>query len=740
MESKFNEVLSFLKSGKLNEAKEICLKILDEQPNNSNFLHLLGAITFEEKNYQKSEEIISKVIKLKPKQAEIYSLYALILFNLKKFDLAIKSWEEVIKLKPNHAEAYNNRGNILFLLEKNVAAIESYKKAIEIKSDYADAYNNLGNPLWKQKKITESIENYKKALEIQPNHPEAHNNLGMAFHKLKKNEDAIKSYDAAINFKPDYAEAHYNKANLLFEIEKIDECLQSYDTAIKFKPNYAEAYFNRGSVFLAANANVEALENFKKVLEIKPDFEVLSGTLLYTKLKLCDWKNFDEDLENLKKEANDFIKKPNPYPLLFSYDSLKVQKLVAKKWSEKLCKFTLGENQSPNFSKSNKALNLISKKEKNKKIKIGYFSADFRKHAVGNLIVNLFELHDKSKFEIYCFYFGPDTNDDVYKRISNAAYKFINVRIKGEREIAQISRDFKIDIAVDLMGYTIKNRSKIFIEKCAPLQVSYLGYPGTTGANYIDYIIADKILIPRESQEYYSEKIIYLPNTFIVNDSTKKVSEKIFRKDELDLPNNSIVFCCFNQSYKILPKTFDIWMKILKRVKGSVLWLFKSNEVSCNNLKKEAYDRGVDHKRIIFANLLPSFQEHLARYKAADLFLDTSPYNAHSTCLDALKGGLPVLTIQGETYSSRVSSSFLNLLGLNELITKSLKEYEDKAVELANDLSKLKNIKYKIQTVKDTTPLFNTKLFTNNLEKAYFEIHKKFIEHKKPESIEIIQT
>ena len=730
MSPKFNEALSFLKKGKLNDAKEICLKVLNDEPKNSNFLHLLGAITFEEKDYIKSEKIISEVSRLKP-QAEVFQLYALILFKLKKFDLALRSWDDVIKIKPNNAEAYNNKGNILFLLENYEAAIESFKEAIKIKPSYADAYNNLGNPLWRQKKIDESLQSYKKAIEINPNHPEAHNNLGMGLHKLKKYETAFQSYENAIRIKPDYAEAHYNKGNLLFELEKIDKSLESYDTAIKLNPNYAEAYFNKGTVLLAANVNDEALENFKKVLNIKPEFENLPGTIIYTKLRLCDWRNFDEDFKNFKKVVLDPKKNVNPHNLLFTYDSLKAQILVAKKWSDKLISFKLGDNEALNFNNLNKSF------KSDKKIKIGYFSADFRKHAVGNLVVNLFELHDKSKFEIYCFYFGPDTNDEIYKRISNTVYKFINVRSKNEKEIAQLSRDLKIDISIDLMGYTIKNRSKIFIEKCAPLQVSYLGYPGTTGANYIDYIIADKIVIPKENQEFYTEKIIYLPNSFMLNDSTKKVSSKIFSKEELGLPSNGFIFCCFNQSYKILPKTFDIWMKILKRVEGSVLWLFKSNEACCKNLKQEASDRGIDTKRIIFANRLPSFEEHLARYKAADLFLDTSPYNAHSTCCDSLKGGLPVLTLQGQTYSSRVSSSLLNVLDLKELITKSKKEYEEKAVALANDLIMLKNIKNKLDHKRDNTPLFNTKLLTDYIEKAYLEIYRKYCDNKKPENIEI---
>ena len=557
MKSKFNEALSFFQKGQLDEAKKICLKILKEQPDNFNVLHLLGVIAFKEKDYVKLEDLIEKAIKIKPNQVEIYNFYALILVNLKKFNLAIKSWDEAIKLKPDYAEAYNNKGNILFVLKKNEDALESYEKAIQIKPDYADAYNNRGNPLRKLKKINAALESYEKAIEHNPNHAEAYNNKGNIFLESERTDSAIKSYEKVIEIKPNHAQAHNNLGIALHKSNKNEAALESYERAIKIKPDYAEAYFNKGGVLLALNVNGEALTNFKKVLEIKPDFESLSGTMMYTKLKLCNWENFNKDLENLKDVAADSEKKVNPHNLLFCYDSLKIQRSAAKKWSDiKFSSIPLNQQQyqSQNPLNSNEDLYLTPKREINKKIKIGYYSADLREHAVGQLIVNLFELHDKSKFEIFGFYFGPDVNDDVYKRISNSTDKFINVKSKNETEIVQLSRDFGIDIAVDLMGYTSKNRFKIFAERCAPLQVSYLGYPGTTGANYIDYLIADKILIPKESQEYYSEKIIYLPNTFLVNDSAKKYLKKFLQEKNLICQKMILFFVALIKVIKYYPK------------------------------------------------------------------------------------------------------------------------------------------------------------------------------------------
>ena len=656
MKFNFKKALTFFQKDHLNEAKNLCIEALKEEPNNFDFLHLYGVISFREKDYEKSEQLISKAIRLKP-NFEIYDFYAFILFNLGKFDLAIESLDEVIRLKPDYAEAHNNRANMLFKLGKVEASLKSYNAAIK----------------------------------LNPYNSQAYNNLGILLGKLDKKNSALESYERAIKIKPDYAEAHYNKGNILLELNK----------------------------------NNTALDSYKKALETKTYIKTLLGTIVHAKLKMCDWTNLNKDLKNFKDEITDPKKMPNPFHLLSVFDSPEIQKTAAEKWFIN------------KYNSLNNSLEKISKRKKNKKIKIGYYSADFREHAVGQLIVNLFELHNKSNFEIFGFYFGPDINDYTNKRISKAVDKFINVRLKSETEIARLSRNLQIDIAVDLMGHTERSRFEIFAERCAPIQVSYLGYAGTLGANCIDYLIADKTLIPKENQKYYSEKIIYLPNTYLVNDSTKKISEKIFKRDDLDLPKNSFIFCCFNQSHKILPETFNSWMKILKKVSGSVLWLFETNEISSKNLKQEAIKAGIDANRIIFAKRLIKLEEHLARYKVADLFLDTFPYTAHSTCADSLKAGLPVLTLQGQSFASRVSSSLLEVVNLKELITHSSNEYENMAVELANNLSKLKNIKKKLEDSKNKTPLFNTKLFTNHIEKAYILMFEKYIKGEENNNIEV---
>jgi len=373
----------------------------------------------------------------------------------------------------------------------------------------------------------------------------------------------------------------------------------------------------------------------------------------------------------------------------------------------------------------NPVLEPIVKRKQSQKIRVGYFSADFHNHATGHLMAELFELHNKSQFKLVCFSFGPIVNDKMRQRLEKSFDQFIEVGRKSDVEIAKLSRDLNIDIAVDLKGFTKDARTGIFALRAAPIQVNYLGYPGTMGADYIDYIIADKTLISPESQSCYSEKIVYLPNSYQVNDRKRAISASQFTRQELGLPENGFVFCCFNNNFKILPVTFDGWMRILKAVEGSVLWLLQDNSWAVKNLKKEAQKQGVNAERLVFADRVPP-SEHLARHRRADLFLDTFPCNAHTTASDALWTGLPVLTLMGRSFASRVAASLLKAVGLPELITSTQDAYEALAIELAKNPQKLADIKLKLTNNRLTTPLFDTPLFTKNIEAAYLEMYERY--------------
>ena len=359
------------------------------------------------------------------------------------------------------------------------------------------------------------------------------------------------------------------------------------------------------------------------------------------------------------------------------------------------------------------------------KIRIGYFSADYYDHVVMHLMAELFERHDRSKFELIAFSFGPESNDEMRRRVATSFDEFIDVRNKSDKDVALLSRDLEVDIAVDLMGFTANGRPGIFALRAAPIQVNYLGYSGTMGADYIDYIIADPIVIPEESKQYYCEKIVYLPNSYQVN-SKRSISDKAFTRAELGLPPMGFVFCCFNSNYKITARVLDCWIRILKKVEGSVLWLFESDAKAASNLRQEVLTRGVNPERLIFAKRLPLLGEHLARYRSADLFLDTLPYNAHATASDALWAGLPVLTCLGETFAGRVAASLLNAIDLPELVTTTPEAYEAFAIELATHPDRLKEIKQKLAKNRLTTPLFDTELFTKHIQTAYIAMYERY--------------
>jgi predicted O-linked N-acetylglucosamine transferase (SPINDLY family) len=463
--------------------------------------------------------------------------------------------------------------------------------------------------------------------------------------------------------------------------------------------------------------------SFDKAIALRPDYKFLRGTKLHTQMRICNWSDLDNQLKELEASVAEEQKVTHPFPLLGLTDRPDLQLKASRVYANE-------KYPAPGVLDKHKI------RAADGKIRIGYYSADFHNHATSILMAELFEAHDAQKFELYGFSFGPDTQDEMRSRVTRGFNHFFDITKKSDREVAQMSRDIAIDIAVDLKGFTQNSRTQIFAERCAPVQINYLGYPGTLAASYFDYIVADETLIPQESQQYYSEKIIYLPYSYQVNDSKRKISTKVFTRQELGLPESGFVFCCFNNNYKIMPATFDVWMRLLKTVKASVLWLFQDNPTAAKNLRKEAEIRGIDPARLVFAPTM-KLEEHLARHRVADLFIDTLPYNAHTTASDALWAGLPVLTQIGHSFAARVAASLLNAMDLPELITKTQEEYESTAVDLANNPLRLAEIKKKLELKRVTSPLFNGQLFARHIEAAYVEIHRRQLSGDKPEYINV---
>ena len=618
-----------------------------------------------------------------------------------------------------------HRGLSSHQLGQFTQAMTAYEQVLSKQPKHFDALHLLGVVAAQTNNPSLAAELIGKAIKINPSSAYAYSNLGTALQELKRLDDALASYNKAIALKPDYAEAFNNRGNALLELKRLDVALASYDKAIALKPDYAEAFYNRGTALQEFNRLDEALASYNKAIALKPDYEFLAGKRLHLRMKLCQWTDFPEEIEALVKGLQEGKSVTQPYELSGLLDSPELLLKASQLYAD--VKF-----------KKQEALGPILKRAPDGKIRIGYYSADFRNHAVSYLMAELFELHDKSRFEILGFSFGSNANDEMRQRVSKTFDRFIDVRKMSDKEVSKLSRELGVDVAVDLVGYTKDSRTSIFAERAAPVQVSYLGYIGSMGVDYIDYIIADKIVVPIEQQLNYSEKIAYLPNSYQVNDSKRKISDRQYTKKEFGLPEEGFIFCSFNNNFKILPAIFDGWMRILKAVDSSVLWLFVDNHTAAVNLRLEAENRGVDSNRLVFATNMP-LEDHLARYRLADLMLDTLPYNAGTTASHALWAGLPVLTCMGKLFVGRMAASLLGAIDLPELITTSLEEYEAKAIELASNPDKLREIKDKIGRNRQTTPLFDTKLFTRHIEAAYVAMYDRYQGELPPDVIEVIK-
>ena len=443
-----------------------------------------------------------------------------------------------------------------------------------------------------------------------------------------------------------------------------------------------------------------------------PNQPFLLGQYLYSKLLTCTWDKLEQSVRLVEEEISRGEKAATPFVMQTISSDIRLQRKAA----ELFATYTLA---------SISALEAIPKYARHNKIRIGYFSADFRNHAVAFLTAELFETHDKSKFELTAFSFGPKVQDEMRVRITKAFDSFIDVHLQSDEEVAILARKLEIDIAIDLGGYTGSSRPGIFALRAAPIQVSYIGFLGTMGADFVDYLIADPVIIPESSRQHYQEKIVYLPS-YQSNDSKRPNAESAFSRKALGLPETNFIFCCFNNTYKINPSVFDCWMRILKALNGSVLLLFAGNDDAVINLKREAETRGISPGRLYFGEHLP-VPDYLARYKSVDLFLDTFPYNGGTTVSDALWAGLPVLTCKGDAFSGRVAASVLTAINMPELITTNLSEYEALAIELATHPAKLNALRNKLAENRHTTALFNTERFTRALEAAYKTMYERHL-------------
>lgn len=714
-----NLALAYEALGNYENAKINIRKAISIDQNNAEYHFRLGSILIELESNKDALNEFNKVTNIEPKFYQAWINKGLVLLELKQPLEALACINSAIQINAESPEAHFIKGNALHELKRLDEALINYEIALNINNKFEYAYCNKGITLFDLGRVEEAVQNFIKAIKIDPEFTDAFYNLGNSYGYLRKYIEAIEAYDKALKIKPNFAEALANRANTLFNLNRLQEALLNYDAAIAHKVDYEDAYNNRGNTLKDLRIFDKAIIDFEAVEKLNPQYKNLSGMLLHTKMLICDWDDFEIRKKNLIESINIGLIASPCFAVLAITDTPSVQLKAAKNFMKE-------------SRKKIKNSNILIPQRKSK-IHIAYYSGDFREHPVSYLTAQLFELHNKERFELSAFYYGPADTSDMRKRIEAAFENFFDVSSKSDEEIAELSRNIGVDIAIDLSGMTAYARNEIFLSRAAPIQLHYCGYLGTMGADYYDYLIADSVLIPAEKQKFYTEKIIYL-SSYQVNDGNRPISEELIKKNIFGLPENKFIFCCMNDNYKITPVTFDSWARIMLAVPESVLYLYSSNKWAKENLNKEIFKRGVDPSRLIFSDRV-NRDIYLARYKLFDLFLDTFIYNAGTTASDALWAGLPVITCAGESFASRIAASVLSAIGLQELITETQEDYEKAAIELALNPLKLEAIKEKLKRNKSTTNLFNTQKFTQEIEDAFMNIYDRYITGQQPSNV-----
>ena len=784
-----SDALALWRSGRHGEAEKACAAILAASPDQIDARGLLAQIQSTQGRHAQAAEHLQRVADLQPGDAAAWRRLGDARFAAGEYESAATAFRTAIRVEPRHPRAHNNLGRTVAMLGKTDEAIDSYQQAIALDPNYAIAYSNLGLALTQRSEHEEALRCHERAIALRPAFADAHSNRGNALLRLKRNEDALQAhlqaltleptnvvyrcncgnvllelrhlekaleyfqdaarvepgsllalngcgnalrqlrrfdeglacYDRAIQLQPDDADSLTNKAGILLDMDRFEEAIAVCDEALRRRPDLPTALLFRGLslYFMMRVRHDEAAACFERLLSADPDYPYALGYLLHATFNTCDWSTTGRVQQAFNGVA---AGKPviTPFALMALTDSTEIQLRSANNFVRHMHPPGASALWSPGLAR-----------ERNDKIRIAYISGDLREHALSYLMTGVFEQHDRDRFQIIGVSFGPPAPTPFGARVLNSLDLFIEVKDKSHREIAQLLFDMKIDVAVDLMGHTRGGRLDIFGLRPAPVSVGYLGHPGTTGAPYVDYILADDFVIPPDQRHRYSEQVVYLPDTFQANDDRRALAENAPSRTELGLPEDAFVFCAFNNLYKIMPEVFDIWCRLLRECPGSVLWLIGRSDAARANLATEAKARGIDPNRLIFGGEMP-YAQHLARMTRADLFIDTFPYGAGTTASDALWAGLPLVTRCGESFASRMAGSLLRASGVPELITYNEADYEQLALRLAKDPDALRAIRQRIETGRPTNPLFDTKRFCRNLESAYVTMYERALRGEPP--------
>ncbi|MBX9827739.1 MAG: tetratricopeptide repeat protein [Xanthobacteraceae bacterium] len=689
---------------------------------------------------------LQKALAIAPRDVNANFNRGNVLIQLKRLDEALTSYDRALTVNPKHVESHFNRGNVFKLMHRAGDAVACYDRALALRPDLAEAHCNRAAMLCELQRFAEGLVSADRAIELRPDYVEAHYNRAGLLYGLKRFEEALAGYDRAVAIHPGLAEAWCNRGNTLRELKRLDEALASFDKAIEIRPGFPDALSNRSMILhnyrryedalescqraLAANPNhinalnncceslrelkrfEEAMESYQRLLTLQPGHQhAFSGTASCA-MNLCDWNKRAEFMPTVEAHIANKVSVISAFAQ-FGY--------TGDPGLQRQCAANYIAHRLPSMPEP------LWKGEvwRHDRPRIAYLSADFLEHATSFLMAGLFEQHDRSKFEVSAFSFSVDDRTAMRQRLVAAFDHFHDVYQMSDFEVAQMMREREIDVAIDLKGHTQEARIGIFAYRPAPIAAAYLGYPATAGAAFIDYFIGDPVASPFSLQPHFDEKIVHLPDSYQCNDRKRVIAERTPTRTEAGLPEQGFVFCSFNNNWKITPEVFDVWMRLLRDVEGSVLWLLRDNPGAERNLRNEAQQRGIDPARLIFADRALS-ADHLARQRLADLFLDTLPCNAHTTASDALWAGLPVLTCLGEAFAGRVAASLLHAAGAADLVTSNLVEYGALALRLAREPALLAGIKARIVRNRDTCPLFDTARLARHIEAAYMTMWERW--------------
>lgn len=706
-------------SGALELAIENFSRAVELAPGFELAVRDLSRVLFQAGRPQDARGVLLRGLALNPEFPDYHDYLGNLQMAAGQLEEAAASYAKAVALDANRLGALVHLGMAREKLGQLDAAASSYQRALTIDPQHAPALSGLGNVQQQLGHLEAAVTSYEAALAADPSLAAAASNLGNVLRMQGKLEQAARACTRAVAANPNLAGAHNNLGNALVQLKRTAQALPCYERALALQPDFADALVNLGHALNALQRPQDALTAYQRALALDARAPWLYGAWLYTRLRICDWRDLGTAFAELGRRIDSGEPAATPFTVLAAPLSASQQHQCSRTYVSRM-----------GFAPAN----AVPHGGSHQRIRIGYFSADFHGHATAYLMAELVERHDRSRFEVIAFSFGPRSSHPMRARLEAAFDQFIDVADLPDADIAERARAMQIDIAIDLKGYTEDCRTGIFAQRAAPLQVSYLGYPGTMGAPFIDYVLADATVIAPQHLAAYTEKVVFLPHCYQVNDSKRQISDHVFTRAEAQLPEQGFVFCCFNNNYKITPDLFDVWMRLLQAVPGSVLWLLEDNALAAANLKAAASQRGVDPQRLVFAPRL-DMPRHLARQRLGDLFLDTLYCNAHTTASDALWVGLPLLTCLGQAFAGRVAASLLRAVGLAELVVERLEDYEQLALRLATDPTRLAILRQRLWDKRLDSPLFDAALFAKQAEAAFTAMWQRQVEGMSPEHI-----